>query len=334
MTTTQLNTLTSVVTVPGGWTSRPFQGPADFDRMVKVVYASQTADGLEQGHTAEQLAAFYSTFKNFDLSADLVLVERDGELGAYAGTRWWQEQNGTFLHVLWLTVAPEARGQGLEPQLLRFVQERARLAAAAHPEGPAFLNSFIGESQGWLSDLLTDAGYAPVRYFYEMIRPNLNDLPAAELPPGLEVRPVTPDHYHKIWRANTEAFADHWGEQVQDEADYQRWLKLPNFNPALWQVAWEGDEVAGMVLNFVNANENLEYARKRGHTEDIGVRKPWRGRGLARALLIRSLHMFQDMGFDSTTLDVDAENPTGALRLYESVGYLTQRTMIAYRKPL
>ncbi len=92
--------------------------------------------------------------------------------------------------------------------------------------------------------------------------------------------------------------------------------------------------VVGTVLNFVDEGENEKYHRKRGHTEDISVRKLWRGRGMAKALLARSLRMFRDMGFDSTTLGVDAENPTGALRLYENMGYETARTILVYRKAM
>jgi len=119
------------------------------------------------------------------------------------------------------------------------------------------------------------------------------------------------------------------------------------FAPHLWQVAWapsvadsaenpgeraEGDEVAGMVLNRLDEEQNVKYGRKRGWTQDIFVRRPWRRRGLARSLLVRSILMFQEMGMEETALGVDAQNPSGVLQLYESVGYRPVRTHTFYHK--
>jgi ribosomal protein S18 acetylase RimI-like enzyme len=87
-----------------------------------------------------------------------------------------------------------------------------------------------------------------------------------------------------------------------------------------------------MVLNFINSAENQEYRRLRGYTEGISVRRPWRRRGLARALLTRSLLMFQEMGFEEAALGVDGQNPNGALQLYESVGFQVRRRELVYRK--
>ena len=89
-----------------------------------------------------------------------------------------------------------------------------------------------------------------------------------------------------------------------------------------------------MVLNFLNEKENEEYNRLRGWTEDISVRRPWRRRGLARALLTRSLQMFKDMGMDHAALGVDTENTTGALNLYESVGFVVEKRHATYWKEL
>jgi ribosomal protein S18 acetylase RimI-like enzyme len=100
----------------------------------------------------------------------------------------------------------------------------------------------------------------------------------------------------------------------------------------LWKVGWDGDQVAGSVLNFLNEDENEEYQRKRGYTEGISVRRPWRKRGLATALITRSLMMFQEMGMTEAALAVDAQNLSGALRLYESVGFRQVKQSATYRK--
>jgi mycothiol synthase len=318
-----------------GLTMRNFRDRNDFAPMTQVLHASYRADGIEESRTVQALAEFYETRKNLALDRDLWLVEHAGELVAYGAGRWWPTTDQAFVYLSWIMVLPEWRGQGIEQLLLRQSQARFRQVAASHtPGAPRWLQMFIRESQTWLRDVASADGYQPVRYFYDMVRPDLQDIPNLELPPGIEVRAALPEHYSKIWHADVEVFADDWSEQIHDEDDYERWLKGPQFNPTLWQVAWEGDEVVGHVLNFVDDDENRQYQRLRGHTEDIGVRKPWRGRGIAKALLARSLRMFRDMGFDSTALGVDVENPNGALRLYESMGYGREQTTIAYRRAM
>jgi mycothiol synthase len=89
-----------------------------------------------------------------------------------------------------------------------------------------------------------------------------------------------------------------------------------------------------MVLNFVNSAENAEYKRNRGYTEGISVRRAWRKQGLARALLVQSMQMFKELGMTETALGVDAENLSGALNLYQSVGYQEDNRGITFRKPL
>jgi ribosomal protein S18 acetylase RimI-like enzyme len=141
------------------------------------------------------------------------------------------------------------------------------------------------------------------------------------MPPGLEVRPVAESQIRKIIAASEEAFRDHWGFSPVTEEELQGWMKDPTFRPELWKVAWDGDEVAGIVMNFINEKENEEYNRKRGYTENISVGRPWRGRGLAKSLIVQSMQMFKKMGFTETALGVDAENLTGALHLYKKLGY-------------
>ena len=175
-----------------------------------------------------------------------------------------------------------------------------------------------------------------MRYGFDMVRPDLEEIPDLPLPRGLEVRPVGPDQYHAVWEAAEEAFRDEWGytEDEWTEDQYQGFVRQRTFMPGLWQIAWNGDEIAGMVLNFVDAEENREYGRQRGYTETICVRRPWRQRGLARALIARSFGLHKELGMTEAALGVDAQNPNGALALYKSMGFRTVRRVTTYRKPL
>jgi ribosomal protein S18 acetylase RimI-like enzyme len=101
----------------------------------------------------------------------------------------------------------------------------------------------------------------------------------------------------------------------------------------MWQVAWDGDQVAGLVINTIYERENEMEGVKVGWLDSVATRRAWRRRGLAGALIARSLAVLRDRGMDVAGLGVDAENPTGALGLYESFGFSKLRSHVFYRKP-
>jgi ribosomal protein S18 acetylase RimI-like enzyme len=167
-----------------------------------------------------------------------------------------------------------------------------------------------------------------------MVRPDLEAIPDLPLPNGVEVRPVKPEHMRQIWEASNEAFRDHWGYIPDPWEAFDQMMNDPDFDSSLWRVAWQGDEVAGMVLSFINKDENEIYGRKRGYTENICVRRPWRKQGLAKALIALSLIAIKERGMTEAGLGVDSENISGALHLYESMGYRMVKRTTIYRKRL
>jgi mycothiol synthase len=142
------------------------------------------------------------------------------------------------------------------------------------------------------------------------------------------------DELVKVWEADQEAFRDHLGAAQPGENDFASFLAFPYHDPTLWKVAWDGDEVAGQVRSYINGPENEAMGRKRGYTESISVRRPHRRRGLARALLVQSLHAVKERGMTEAALGVQTENLHGAFRLYESVGFRVVRSWTILRKPL
>jgi ribosomal protein S18 acetylase RimI-like enzyme len=159
-------------------------------------------------------------------------------------------------------------------------------------------------------------------------------IPDVPLPDGLEVRPVRPEHHRAIWLADVEAFRDHWDASAQHESDFVRWFAEPDIDTSLWQVAWDGDEVAGLVVNGIYPRENEQLGLKVGWLDGVATRRPWRRRGLASALIARSLAVLRERGMEIASLGVDTENPTGALRIYERFGFRPHRTWIFYRKSI
>ncbi|HKP52561.1 MAG TPA: GNAT family N-acetyltransferase [Chloroflexia bacterium] len=336
-------TLDSVL-VPGapsipGLTFRYFKGEQDYPQMVAVLDRASEADGREEVHTVENLASNYANLKNCDPYRDVVMVEVNGELVGYKRVSWRQELDGTYIYDHFGFIVPEWRGKGIGRALLRHSEARLREIGQEQryaTDVPRLYDTWAQDSQQGLISLIVSEGYKPVRHDYEMVRPDLENIPDAPMPEGLEVRPVQPAHYRAIWEAEVEAFQDHWGMEVTTEDDYQRWLtNWPlTFQPHLWQVAWEGDQVAGMVRNFIAEEENKKFNRKRGYTEFISVRRPWRRRGLAKALIARSFKMHKELGMEQAALGVDTENPNGALQLYESMGFKMVKHSATYRKPV
>jgi GNAT superfamily N-acetyltransferase len=169
-----------------------------------------------------------------------------------------------------------------------------------------------------------------------MVRENLDDIPDIPLPPGIEVRPVRREDLRRIWDAAKEALRDENSfteENWSDEA-FENLRTDRLFTPLLWQIAWEGDQVVGGVHNIIDPVENETLGRKWGHTEQIFVRREWRNRGIAKALIARSLGVVRDSGMDAATLDVDSQNPSRAVKLYESLGYCVRRDFTFFRKRL
>lgn len=334
---TLINDLIAMPDAPAipGLVFRRFRGPEDYPHMLAAINGSKAADGIERSDTLEALTNNYAHLERCDPYRDMVMAEVDGQVIAYNRAFWDQQDDGARIYTVFGFLLPEWRRKGIGTAMLAHGEARVREIAEEHAyDGPRFFQSFLSEGEKGTRALLERAGYQPIRYHYEMKRDLSEPFPDFPLPAGLEVRPVTEDHLRAIWEADNEAFRDHWGYVPGTEARYDAWIHFPGFNPSLFKVAWEGNEIAGAVQNFLNKEENQEYNRKRGYTEGIFVRRPWRKRGLARALIVQSMKMFKEMGMTETALGVDTENLSGALRVYESCGYRQVKKSTTYRKPL
>jgi ribosomal protein S18 acetylase RimI-like enzyme len=126
---------------------------------------------------------------------------------------------------------------------------------------------------------------------------------------------------------------DHWGGFDHSEGQFNKWVDESTFDPSLHVVAFDGNEIAGAVINTIYPEANRELGVERGWLDSVFVRRPWRRRGLAKALVARSLTIFRERGMAEAILGVDADNPTGALGVYESNGFVVTEKFTAYRRP-
>jgi len=307
---------------------------ADVDGLVALINTSSIVDGTEMAFSAEEVRHDLGHKSNFDIERDVVIAELDGRVVGEVEVNV-VIRGGVAVHSFVGWVHPDARRRGIGRSLAGWVERRSREVAATWPgDEPHELGAWVDSAGVDGLALLESLGYRRVRYGFMMTRPLSEPIPEAPLPAGLVLRPVVEADHRRIWEADTEAFRDHWDSPERTEEHFQSWFTMPNLDTSLWRVAWDGDDVAGSVWALIFPEENEKLGLGRGWLEHISVRRPWRKHGLATALIAETLRMFRDMGLDEGALGVDAENPTGALRLYESLGFVRHRTGISFRKSI
>jgi len=214
--------------------------------------------------------------------------------------------------------------------------ERARVRASREDTGmPVSLGSFAEDTETGHRALLASVGFEPVRHFFLMRRVGLDDIPDAPLPDGVEIRPVREDQWQTILDAENEAFRDHWGHREMGESAYRATFGRTGLDTSLWVVAWDGDEVAGVVQNWIWALENERLGVKRGWLEHISVRRQWRRRGTRpgdhRGLAGQSPLSW---GWRRRCSAWIRRIPTAPWGWYEGLGFEVQSPAAAYRRPL
>ncbi len=247
----------------------------------------------------------------------------------YGQIESWQEDDGTWVYLNQGWVAPEWRGQGVGTALLHWAEDLSRRRAAAeHPGAKAEFAANASSTETDATALLEHAGYSAGFTVLDM-RLEADIPPIQPLPDGLEVRPVEPEHYPLIAASVHEAYKKEYEDgrfnEDIDINEYLAELEAPRQDPTLWQVAWDGDLIAGQVLPTLKG-EVADIA-------EVSVRPPWRRRGLARALLIRALHLLRERGATVIRLGTVAEFRTRARDLYTGVGFRVLKEFPRYRKP-
>ncbi len=320
-----------------GLVLRPSSGISDVPEMLRVYTAANEADDVDERSSEAHLVNWLTHPSNgFSPAEDVVVAEVDGEVVGYGWAFWVDTTDGARDYITRGYVHPAWRRRGVGTAILERNEARLREVSASHDwERPHRLGTFADERRPGAVALVTSHGYEPVRFFFNMLRPTLDEIEVPPLPEGLELRLVTDRAgYRRLFDADAEAFMDHWGGFDASDEAFEEMLGWPDFDPSLFVIAWEGDEIAGAVLNFIDENENELLNRRRGLLGSVFVRRPWRRRGLAAALVARSLVLLGERGMTTAWLGVDADNPNGALGVYERAGFAVHSRGSAYRKPM
>ena len=315
---------------------RRFRDASDWAPLAALQKAVAIADEDDEIQSPENLRIEVENKPGFRIERDMLIAEVDGRIvGEASGTA--SIRDGYPVHYLSGRVHPDWRRRGIGRALFRWNERRARERAAAEPEvaGPgAILGAWASEFEPGAQSLYASEGYGVVRYAFTMIQRHVQEATAVPMPEGLEIRPVTPEQHRAIFEADDEAFRDHFEHRAATEKDFVAIFTQPDLDTSLWQVGWDGDEVAGSVQTWIWKEENDTLGTKRAWLESVSVRRPWRRRGLGRALIAASLVDLRQRGIEAALLGVDAENPTGALGLYEGLGFEVKVRAMSYRKPL
>jgi mycothiol synthase len=237
---------------------------------------------------------------------------------------------------IWGLVHPEFRGQGIGTAMMAWAEDRACAAIDKAPAGTrVYMASGADSTRQPAIELLTDRGFRAVRHSLTMERSLESAPPAPALPAGITIRTMRPGEELAVYRATDEAFRDHWGVVARPEEQgfalfQHRALGHDNFDPSLWFLAMDGDQIAGISL----CQKQRTGYPDQGWVDTLGVRRPWRKRGLALALLYHSFAELRARGRTSVGLGVDAQSLTGATRLYERAGMHSTRQYTTFERDL
>ena len=235
-------------------------------------------------------------------------------------------------------VHPDYLGRGIGTELVRW---QARCARRIHehylPGHPLELAARAAEGNAAARELLTNEGYALERWFFAMRRPAEVPLPRVSIPADLELEPYTDAVRVELHGAVEEAFAEHWHHVPRTVEDWTAWLARGEARldlSFLLRDAADG-EIAGFLLSAFKEPEFKATGVRDVHFSLIGTRRPYRGRGVASALIAHALRESGKLGFSGgATLGVDAENPSGALGVYERNGFACAHRTANYVRKL
>ena len=300
---------------------------SDSEPVAQLIHDACAADG--DAILAESPEELLHEWQNpgFDVDADGFIVEtEDGRIVGYGGV---VNVNENAVFEILGNGHPDFKGLGIGTTLLRSVEKRARqLMEHAQPDVRIVLKTTISKNDAAGITLHENEGYRPVQYHWRM-EINLKDAPPIpNFPAGIELRPfIQGEQDEAILRANNEAFREHPNHIDWSLEEWKRYrYDDPEFDPTLWMIAWDGDEIAGYSIN--------RYRTGIGWIRTLGVRPRWRKRGLGEALLYQSFGEYYRRGMKTVGLGVNANNPTGATRLYLKVGMRAASEHITYEKEL
>lgn len=307
--------------------------PSDVPAWTDLLAAAELVDRTGEHESADDLAEQLAD-SSLDLGADTWAVYDEGRLVAAGAVHGSTEVWDTDVVYCFGAVHPEQRRRGIGRELLSRQLRRAEaLHARRHPLHPAHITVPVSDHVAAATALARSAGLQPVRHFFDMHRDLRSDAPAPlDLAAPLRVVGYASDRDDEVRRAHNTAFRGHFGSTERDVASWQHWFTgKHSFRPELSLLVVDGeDAVAGYLLTYFYDADAAADGYRTAYVGQLGTLPQWRGRGVASALLTRALSAYREAGYAQAALDVDSANGTGALRLYEAIGFRTVRSSTSW----
>ncbi len=299
--------------------------PATVDDLDAVLEAYRAVDAADHPHYLTNREELEEEFGHswIDLERDSLLgIDEDGRVAAYGLVSMLPGAEAFVQVILGGGVRPEMRGRGIGTQLVEWSEARAlQKLASSDATVPGWIRGWIDDGNEAALSLFTRRGFDVARYFLELRRDSSDEIPSLVLE-GFQLVPFERSLSRAVQAAKNDAFRDHWGSSASTDERWDSFIGMDILRPDLSFVALApGGEVAGFVLTEVDEESFEAAGYSSGYIALVGVPRAFRGNGIARVLLARTLEAIRDAGYEKAVLDVDSDSPTGALGLYESVGF-------------
>ncbi|WP_293150292.1 MULTISPECIES: GNAT family N-acetyltransferase [unclassified Microcoleus] len=311
---------------------RPYAGESDLEAIADLINTCEAVDRLDQGTSISELQQEFNQ-PSRDLARDICLWEdAGGKLIGFAEL-WISEPGAVIDGWLSFSVRPEARGGSVEGAAVAWGERRMREVASlrgAHVK----LRSGVRTQDVDRISVLESCGFRVDRYFCRMARSLSEPIAQPQFPEGFALRLFPGEEDAEAWvEMFNQSFIDHWNHHDLTVEKFKYDLAKPSYRKDLDLIAVAAD---GTFAAFCYCEISLEECDRTGRNEGwiavLGTRRGFRKLGLGRAMLLAGLHRLKAAGVDTAILGVDAANPSGALRLYESAGFDNIRDSISYVK--
>ncbi|MEI8407990.1 MULTISPECIES: GNAT family N-acetyltransferase [unclassified Kribbella] len=319
---------------PEGIEARPID-KGDADAWAELLAAREKVDQEGENYDAQDLIDELED-PHLDPAVDTIGLWADGRMIAYGKVYAADAVIDLDRVSTEGTVHPEWRRRGIGTALMPWLIKRAgELHATKHPEAPGEVTSNRISTNVGAERLFQKFGFEERRYFFDMKRPLDQPVPEVTLEDGLRLVPFDMSIDEALRLTHNEVFTDHWGSTPRDPDSWKTWFTGGRaFRGGSSYVVLDGDTIAAYVLGYEYEADTEATGIRELYIGQVGTRKSYRGRGLARVTLAKVLTEAAQAGYQRTALGVDADNPTGALGLYERLGFTISSNWISYGLPL
>ncbi|MEV0287120.1 GNAT family N-acetyltransferase [Kribbella sp. NPDC050820] len=319
---------------PEGIEARPID-KGDADAWAELLAAKEKVDQEGENYDAQDLIDELED-PHLDPALDTIGLWADGRMVGYGKLHAPEGLVEIDRVTTEGTVHPEWRRRGIGSALMPWLIKRAgELHVARHPQAPGEVTGNRINTNVGAERLFQKFGFEERRYFFDMKRPLDQPVPEVALADGLRIVPFDLAMNEALRVVHNDVFADHWGSTPRDADSWNTWFTGARaFRGESSYVILDGDAIAAYVLGYEYEADTEATGIRELYIGQVGTMKAYRGRGLAGVALAKVLTEAAKAGYQRSALGVDADNPTGALGLYERLGYSVSSKWTSYGLPI